>query len=100
MASTERNQPLTCDGGRYFAHSKRHALRSPLASHHHHTWFGFRFERVGLARSLGGSWQTFAPGYTFRDRGYTLRQLSPAPQRHRTLSAGAPQAYAFDAQST
>jgi len=62
--------------------------------------FGFRFERVGLARSLGGSWQTFAPGYTFRDRGYTLRQLSPAPQRHRTLSAGAPQAYAFDAQST
>lgn len=62
--------------------------------------FGFRFERVGLARSLGGSWQTFAPGYTFRDRGYTLRQLSPSPQRHRTLSAGAPQAYAFDAQST
>ena len=61
--------------------------------------FGFRFERVGVARSLGGSWETFTPGYTFRDRGYAVRQLSPAPPGHRTLSAGSPQAYAFDAVS-
>jgi hypothetical protein len=31
--------------------------------------FGFRFERVGVARSLGGSWRTFQPGFTFEDRG-------------------------------
>ena len=61
--------------------------------------FGFRFERVGLARSLGGSWQMFAPGYTFRDRGYTVRQLSPTPRGHRTLSARSLQPYAFDALS-
>ena len=61
--------------------------------------FGFRFEQVAVARSLGGSWQTFEPGYTFRDRGYAVRQLSPAPAGQRTLSAGAPQAYAFDALS-
>ncbi|HET6682819.1 MAG TPA: hypothetical protein VFG75_03910 [Gaiella sp.] len=61
--------------------------------------FGFRFERVGLARSLGGSWQTFVPGYTFRDRGYAVRQLSPSPRGQRTLSAGSPAAYAFDALS-
>lgn len=61
--------------------------------------FGFRFERVGVAQSLGGSWQPFVPGYTFRDRGYTVRQLTPAPRGQRTLSAGSPQAYAFDALS-
>lgn len=61
--------------------------------------FRFRFERVGVARSLGGSWQAFVPGYTFRDRGYQVRQLSPAPAGHRLLSAGSPQAYAFDALS-
>ena len=61
--------------------------------------FGFRFERVGVARSLGGSWQTFVPGYTFRDRGYAVRQLSPAARADRTLSAGSPAAYAFDALS-
>jgi hypothetical protein len=61
--------------------------------------FGFRFERVGIARALGGSWQPFVPGYTFRDRGYEVRQLSPTPLGHRTLSAVAPQAYAFDALS-
>jgi len=61
--------------------------------------FGFRFERVGIARALGGSWQPFVPGYTFRDRGYEVRQLSPTPRGHRTLSAVAPQAYAFDALS-
>jgi hypothetical protein len=61
--------------------------------------FRFRFERVGVARSLGGSWQPFVPGYTFRDRGYQVRQLSPAPTGSRLLSAGSPQAYAFDALS-
>ena len=61
--------------------------------------FGFRFEHVGIARSLGGSWQTFTPGTTIRDRGYTLRQLSPTPTGQRLLTAGAPQAYAFDALS-
>jgi hypothetical protein len=61
--------------------------------------FGFRFERVGIARSLGGSWQTFVPGYTFRDRGYEVRQLSPTRRGHRVLSAGSLEAYAFDAVS-
>jgi hypothetical protein len=61
--------------------------------------FRFRFERVGVARSLGGSWRPFDPGYTFRDRGYELRQLSPAPRGNRLLSAGSPVAYAFDAAS-
>jgi hypothetical protein len=62
--------------------------------------FRFRFERVGVAQSLGGSWRPFVPGYTFRDRGYAVRQLSPAPVGRRTLSAGAFPAYAFDASST
>jgi len=61
--------------------------------------FRFRFEKVGVARSLGGSWQPFVPGVTFRDRGYQVRQLSPAPAGSRLLSAGSPQAYAFDALS-
>ena len=61
--------------------------------------FRFRFEKVGVARSLGGSWEEFVPGYTFRDRGYQVRQLSPAPAGSRLLSAGSPQAYAFDALS-
>lgn len=61
--------------------------------------FGFRFERVGTARSLGGSWRTFAPGYTFEDRGYVLRRLRPAPAGQRTLSSDPIQAYAFDAAS-
>lgn len=61
--------------------------------------FGFRFERVGTAQSLGGSWRTFAPGYTFRDRGYVVRQLRPAPAGQRTLSSDPIQAYAFDAAS-
>jgi hypothetical protein len=61
--------------------------------------FGFRFERVGVARSLGGSWRTFEPGHTFRDRGYVVRQLRPAPGGQRTLSADGIQAYAFDAAS-
>jgi hypothetical protein len=61
--------------------------------------FRFRFERVGVAQSLGGSWRPFVPGFTFRDRGYQVRQLSPAPNGHRALSAGSLQAYAFDASS-
>jgi hypothetical protein len=61
--------------------------------------FRFRFESVGVARSLGGSWQPFVPGATFRDRGYQVRQLSPAPAGSRLLSAGSPRAYAFDALS-
>jgi hypothetical protein len=61
--------------------------------------FGFRFERVGVARSLGGSWRTFEPGTTFRDRGYVVRQLRPSPDGQRTLSADDIQAYAFDAAS-
>ena len=62
--------------------------------------FGFRFERVGIARSLGGSWRTFAPGYTFEDRGYVVRQLRPARAGARTLASDPIQAYAFDAAST
>jgi hypothetical protein len=61
--------------------------------------FGFRFERVGVAQSLGGSWRTFEPGATFRDRGYVVRQLRPVPGGQRTLSADPIQAYAFDAAS-
>ena len=61
--------------------------------------FGFRFEHVGTARSLGGSWRTFMPGYTFEDRGYVVRQLRPAPSGQRTLSSDPIQAYAFDAAS-
>jgi len=62
--------------------------------------FGFRFDRVGIARSLGGSWRTFSPGYTFEDRGYVVRQLRPAPSGQRTLASDPVKAYAFDAAST
>ena len=62
--------------------------------------FGFRFDRVGVARSLGGSWKTFSPGYTFEDRGYAVRQLRPAPPGQRTLASDPVRAYAFDAAST
>ena len=61
--------------------------------------FGFRFERVGVAGGLGGSWRTFEPGFAFRDRGYVVRQLRPAQGGQRTLSADAIEAYAFDAAS-
>ena len=62
--------------------------------------FGFRFERVGVAQSLGGSWRPFEPGLTIRDRGYALRQLTPS-EGPRTLSASATfTPYAFDALST
>ena len=61
--------------------------------------FGFRFDRVGVAMSLGGSWRTFAPGYTFEDRGYVVRQLRPAPGGQRILASDPIQAYAFYAAS-
>ena len=62
--------------------------------------FGFRFERVGVARALGGSWSAFEPGFTFRDRGYAVRQLRPTPAGQRTLSADEIAPYAFDAESS
>jgi hypothetical protein len=61
--------------------------------------FGFRFERVGIARALGGSWRTFQPGFTFQDRGYRVRQLRPTLGGQRTLASDPIQAYAFDAAS-
>jgi len=61
--------------------------------------FAFRFERVGIAASLGGSWRVFQPGYTFHDRGYVVRQLRPAPARQRVLASDPIAPYAFDAQS-
>jgi hypothetical protein len=61
--------------------------------------FAFRFERVGVATGLGGSWRMFEPGYTFRDRGYVVRQLRPAPGRQRVLAADPIAPYAFDATS-
>ncbi len=62
--------------------------------------FRYRFERVGVAQSLGGSWRTFVPGYTLRDQGYEVRQLTPSGQGQRTLSTvGAIAPYAFDALS-
>jgi hypothetical protein len=60
--------------------------------------FGFRFDRVGIAKSLGGSWRAFVPGYDFLDRGYAVRQLRPLPSgQSRTLQSDSIQAYAFDA---
>jgi hypothetical protein len=61
--------------------------------------FAFRFERVGVATALGGSWRVFEPGYTFRDRGYVVRQLRPAPAGQRVLAADIIAPYAFDAAS-
>jgi hypothetical protein len=61
--------------------------------------FRFRFERVGVAGALGGSWRTFVPGYTFRDRGYSVRELRAAAGGQRTLAAESFAPYAFDAQS-
>jgi len=61
--------------------------------------FAFRFDGVGVAASTGGSWRPFAPGYTFRDRGFDVRHLRPATGAQRTLSGGAPVPYAFEASS-
>lgn len=60
---------------------------------------GFRFERVGVAQSRGGSWRMFSPGYTFLDRGYVVRTLRGDSSGQRTLSADQPQPYAFIAAS-
>ena len=61
--------------------------------------FAFRFDGVGVAAATGGSWQAFAPGFTFQDRGFGVRRLSAAPRAQRTLSGGAPAPYAFEASS-
>jgi len=61
--------------------------------------FAFRFDGVGVAATMGGSWHPFAPGYTFQDRGFDVRRLSASPGTPRTLSGGAPQPYAFEALS-
>ena len=61
--------------------------------------FAFRFDTVGVAASRGGSWQTFAPGYRFLDRGYRLTQLRPAPNGTRLSATSAIRPYAFEARS-
>jgi hypothetical protein len=61
--------------------------------------FGFRFERVGVAGALGGSWRMFTPGYTFQDRGYVVRQLRPVPGNARVLASDSIAPYAFEAES-
>jgi hypothetical protein len=60
--------------------------------------FAFRFDGVGVATATGGSWRPFTPGYLFQDRGFGVRQLTPSTGA-RTLSAGAPKPYAFEALS-
>jgi hypothetical protein len=62
--------------------------------------FGFRFERVGVARTLGGSWRPFVPGYDFLDRGNAIRPLrADAASTVRTLAAEPVTPYAFEAVS-
>jgi hypothetical protein len=61
--------------------------------------FAFRFEQVGVATALGGSWQTFTPGYRFLDQGYRLSQLRPAPSDARVTASDPIRPYAFDARS-
>lgn len=61
--------------------------------------FGFRFDGVGVAALKGGSWQAFSPGYKFLDRGFDVKRLSGSTDGQRTLSAGAPSPYAFEATS-
>jgi hypothetical protein len=61
--------------------------------------FRFRFERVGVAGALGGSWRPFVPGFRFRDRGYSVRELLPPARGQRTLASQSFAPYAFDAQS-
>jgi hypothetical protein len=60
--------------------------------------FRYRFDGVDVAAAPGGSWRTFRPGYKFLDRGYRLRQLTPA-NGNRLLSGVPPQPYAFEASS-
>lgn len=61
--------------------------------------FGFRFDGVGVASSMGGSWRPFTPGFKFQDRGFAVKRLSAAPAAQRTLAGGAPAPYAFEASS-
>ena len=61
--------------------------------------FGFRFEGVGVAAAAGGSWTTFTPGYTFLDRGYSVRQLRPVAANQRVAAKDAILPFAFDASS-
>lgn len=61
--------------------------------------FGFRFERVGVAKALGGSWRAFSPGYTFLDRGFSVRQLRPVSRNQRVLASDSIRPYAFAAAS-
>ena len=60
--------------------------------------FGFRFERVGVARSLGGSWQQFVPRETSAiaatsfasfGRRPAAHERSPSIRSHRTPSTRA-----------
>jgi hypothetical protein len=60
--------------------------------------FAFRFERVGVARTKGGSWAAFAPGHTFRDRGFVVRPVSGRGART-ILTRDVPEPYAFEAAS-
>ena len=65
--------------------------------------FAFRFERVSVSRSLGGSWDEFKPGYKFLDSGYSVRTLAGARTNEkvaRTLTGVGPAPYAFLASSS
>jgi hypothetical protein len=61
--------------------------------------FAFRFEQVGVAGTLGGSWSAFVPGYRFLDRGYRIRERRPVPAHARVPAGGGLRPYAFDAES-
>lgn len=61
--------------------------------------FSFRFERVQVAGAGGGSWRPFAPGARFQDRGLALREVPTSTPSRRTLAAGGPAPYAFEASS-
>ena len=61
--------------------------------------FRFRFERVGVAGTRGGSWQTFRSVSQFLDRGYRIRKLASAQDGPRLLSGSAVEPYAFEASS-
>jgi len=62
--------------------------------------FGFRFDGVGVAGSIGGSWRAFTPGHTFLDRGFDVKRLSGSGGGQRALSGGTPSPYAFEASSS
>jgi hypothetical protein len=63
--------------------------------------FSFRFERVSVSQSLGGSWLAFKPGYKFLDSGYSVHTLAggTSGEQLRTLSGAGPAPYAFLASS-